>query len=374
MDFADSKARATKCVACPAALGDHLCVLQYSMSRRCEICNLMIMSLSALRPMWAAASAVLYTAVVAGATRCLSIVRAAPVAPAQQAQSLSNPAMCCRGHALTVATVDEHHCWIGLPQAWVNSAFDSHDLPCAVRVRATGGAAPADALLSWRGDCSRRDGTVQVPRALARACGLQDGSEVTADIVPKLRTATTVHLTAASAEDWGVMETEAELLTKSILEQMKAVRAGDHIPVWIRRQSSVTVKVVSAEPDSAVALASDSILSIQPPDVPAGTGAAQSISAADAAAANGRADSASSEAPEDVMQKIMQQLRERGDRALADGASLLSDGGNKPHKHISGPVRLRVHVRVADGWCCAYRLCESAVPCLLLTFGAADMC
>lgn len=75
-------------------------------------------------------------------------------------------------------------------------------------------------------------------------------------------------MTVASIDDWDVIESNASNLTAALLHQLKVVRKGDTVPIWIRGQSSVDVTVVTAQPADAVILSNDSIVSVEPPATP----------------------------------------------------------------------------------------------------------
>jgi antitoxin component of MazEF toxin-antitoxin module len=181
-------------------------------------------------------------------------------------------------------------------------------------------AAPEkDWIVSWQGDITKQASEIEVPAALAEALQLSQGDQVSIDVVEGCHAATLVYLEAASKDDYDVVETEAELLTKSILQQMKAVRQGDIIPIWIRGKSSARVRVLSTSPACEVLLTNDTIVSIKPPDA-----AGNLISKVD--------DSNVSDAD-----KVANML---------NGVN-----GNTKPKRVTGPLRLRVLV-CSNSTCC----------------------
>lgn len=234
---------------------------------------------------------------------------------------------------MTVNTVAASDSWVALPQAYVNSYMDSVAFPCALRLRSP--THPArDWLVSWQGATSSRASALDVPAALAAAAGLRQGDPVTCELVEGLPEATVVYVEAATPDDWAVIESEAELLTEAILQQMKAVREGDTVPVWIRGRSSVAVRVLSAAPSAAgVLLANESIVTVKPPDADAGPSAAsQAHGAAEGEEASSDTDSDRDAAPAKPGAAVMDAL---GGLSIKD----------LTQRRLTSPLRLRVQVR-----------------------------
>jgi hypothetical protein len=166
---------------------------------------------------------------------------------------------------LSIRLVPEHHSWVGLPQSVVNH-YLQQNLPIQAIFRLVcQGESGRDVLVAWNGLTCGGNECIEVPRALALACGLREGDVVVPEPVTNLPHASMVHVTAASLDDWEVMEVNAEHLTQALLQQLKVVRKGDTLPIWIRGQSSVTVKVEAVSPADIAVLQNDSIVSIQPP-------------------------------------------------------------------------------------------------------------
>ena len=240
----------------------------------------------------------------------------------------------CRD-ALSINTVAASDSWVALPQAYVNSYLDTVTFPCALRLRSA--AHPGrDWLVSWQGATAGSASTLDMPAALASAAGLRQGDPVAFELVPDLPEATVVYVEAATPADWSVIEAEAELLTEAILQQMKAVREGDTVPVWIRGRSSVAVRVLSAAPAATgVLLANESIVTVKPPDRDAEPSlAAQAEGAGDGKAAasddSGSESDCSAAAPAKPNAKS------------AAGALSISD---LTQRRLTSPLRLRVQVR-----------------------------
>jgi hypothetical protein len=177
-------------------------------------------------------------------------------------QPLPQPA--CR-EELNLEPIHAPHSWVTLPQAYVNAYIGRLALPAALRLRSPGHPG-RDWLVSWQGAASPSANSLQMPSAFASACGLHPGDLVTVEVEANIPEASIVHVAAASAEDWLVVQANAEHLTSAMLEQLKVVRKGDTLPIWIRGQSSVCVTVLSATPADTVQLTNGSIVSVQPPE------------------------------------------------------------------------------------------------------------
>lgn len=166
---------------------------------------------------------------------------------------------------LRVRLVPLPHNWIKLPQSYVNHFLElKKDLQAVFRLKRVP-AAERDCLVAWNGLVCHEPGSIEIPQALASGLGLHEGDVVDPEHVTGLPKATLVHVTVASADDWAVIESNAANLTAALLQQLKVVRKGDTLPVWIRGQSSVDIRVVSAQPADAVVLSNDSIVSVEPP-------------------------------------------------------------------------------------------------------------
>lgn len=173
----------------------------------------------------------------------------------------------CRAN-LRVRLVPLPHNWIKLPQSYVNHFLElKKDLQAVFRLKQTA-EANRDYLVAWNGLVCHEPGCIEIPQALAGGLGLHDGDVVEPEHVTGLPKATLVHVTVASVDDWAVIESNAANLTAALLQQLKVVRKGDTLPIWVRGQSSVDVRVVSAQPADAVVLSNDSIVSLEPPAPP----------------------------------------------------------------------------------------------------------
>ena len=274
----------------------------------------------------------------------------------------------CSG-TLTVETVHAPHAWVALPQAYVNAYMERLNLPVALRLRVSNASdSTTDALVSWQGDVASKANSIEVPAALAAAAGLRAGDAVSMEVQKGLPDAAIVQVAAASAEDWLVVEANAEHLTQAMLSQIKAVRVGDKVPVWIRGQSSVTVTVLSATPADAVVLTNGSTITIQPPEgkpqAEAADGTAEPTTETPAGAAgsgdaraNGHAGASGSGARLEGAGQAgvngssgLYGATDSSDAVLTGGTAGASEAlaailNSKPKKKLTGLLRLRVHVR-----------------------------
>jgi antitoxin component of MazEF toxin-antitoxin module len=209
---------------------------------------------------------------------------------------------------------------VALPQAYVNSYIDDLSFPAVLRLSRPS-QPEKNWIVSWKGDVTKRASEIEVPASLAEALQLHQGDQVSFQIVKGCPEATLVYLEAASKDDYDVVETEAEVLTKSILQQMKAVRQGDVIPIWIRGKTFVHVTVLTTKPDHEVLLTNDTIVSVKPPDAASMRDTGSDTSKAEQLARDGKG---------------------RSEKIASAGNGLHSD---KPRR-LTGPLRLRVQV-----WC-----------------------
>ena len=250
---------------------------------------------------------------------------------------LTIPADCSAGTTLTVDTFHAPHSWVALPQSYVNSYIETETLPAALRLRSASRSA-TNVVVSWRGDASTSSSSIQIPTALAQAAALSTGDEVMFEVLRDPPDADIVHITAASADDWSVMEANAEHLTTTMLEQLKFVRKGDKLPIWIRGQSSVTCEILSCTPEDTVAMTSGSIVSVQAPETP--------DVASDKLEQSAQEMKMSGNEEQDAAQSALDQLTQ-ATGGTVDGSvleELIKQTPKSTSKRISGPLRLRVQV------------------------------
>jgi antitoxin component of MazEF toxin-antitoxin module len=257
---------------------------------------------------------------------------------------------------LAVEIVHAPHSWVALPQAYVNAYMERLTLPVAFTLHQAGSSGRG-ALVSWQGDASASANAIEVPVALAGALELQSGDKVSLEVEANLPEASIVHVAAASKEDWAVIDVNAEHLTTAMLSQLKAVRVGDQVPVWIRSQSSVTVKVLSATPADAVVLTNGSIVSIQPPEEPA-------ASTTTFGGANPTADNATEAQPQSPgtdaangSDLTSRKNKDENVNAKADAQPV--------RKKVEGPLRLRVQVRASSSGTYRYTMRLQQFQCRL---------
>lgn len=167
--------------------------------------------------------------------------------------------------SLRVRLVPLPHNWIKLPQSYVNHFLElKKDLQAVFRLKRVATDAN-EFVVAWNGLVCHDPGCIEIPQALASGLGLHDGDVVDPEHVTGLPYASLVHVTVSSADDWAVIESNAASLTTALLQQLKVIRKGDTVPIWIRGQSSVDVRVETAEPADTVILTNDSIVSVEPP-------------------------------------------------------------------------------------------------------------
>ncbi|GAA5844698.1 hypothetical protein JCM11251_007352 [Rhodosporidiobolus azoricus] len=84
--------------------------------------------------------------------------------------------------------------------------------------------------------------------------GLKEGMTVDIELLRELPSATTVNVTPLSADDWEILETNAEFVEMFLLNQVRAVKDGMVIGCWVRGTTLVRFVVDSVSPDASPAL------------------------------------------------------------------------------------------------------------------------
>ena len=234
------------------------------------------------------------------------------------------------------------HNWVELPQTLANSLLGSNTSGLLIlRLRYVTNA-DREFYVAWNGIPCREAGCIVVPSKLGEALGMQDGHIVNPEVASGLPVASQVHATVASVDDWEVVESNAEQLSKQLLQQVQVVRKGDTLPIWIRGQSSVNVVIQSAQPADIVLLKNNTIVSIEPPARKTGPGG------------DNATDSTNDREPSN---NASSDTRIRSDRMLADVLRSHQAPG------ISGPVRLRVKVLLLSAFPQADLAFFHAMPC-----------
>ncbi|KAK4055252.1 Peroxisome biosynthesis protein pex1 [Microbotryomycetes sp. JL201] len=90
--------------------------------------------------------------------------------------------------------------------------------------------------------------------------------QVSIELLRDVPTATTVNVTPLTADDWEILETNAEYVETHLLSQVRAAKEGMTIGCWVGGKTLVrfAVESISPAPTSAVLLAADTELIIAP--------------------------------------------------------------------------------------------------------------
>ncbi|KAM0793415.1 hypothetical protein ACM66B_000866 [Microbotryomycetes sp. NB124-2] len=96
--------------------------------------------------------------------------------------------------------------------------------------------------------------------------GFVEGAQVSIELLRDLPTATAVNATPLTADDWEILETNAEFVETHLLSQVRAAKEGMTIGCWVGGKTLVRFAVDSVSPasTSAVRLAADTELIIAP--------------------------------------------------------------------------------------------------------------
>ncbi|GAA6059881.1 hypothetical protein JCM10212_007086 [Sporobolomyces blumeae] len=107
--------------------------------------------------------------------------------------------------------------------------------------------------------------------------GLVEGMQVSIELMRDLPVANTVNVTPLSADDWEILETNAEFFEMYLLNQVRAVKEGMVVGCWVNGSTLVRFVVDSTEPEaySAVLLTSSTELIVAPKSRHAPPAAAQ---------------------------------------------------------------------------------------------------
>ncbi|ORY80196.1 P-loop containing nucleoside triphosphate hydrolase protein [Leucosporidium creatinivorum] len=84
--------------------------------------------------------------------------------------------------------------------------------------------------------------------------GLAEGTQVSIELLRDLPTATSVSVTPVSADDWEILETNAEFVEMNLLSQARAVKEGMSIGCWVGGTTLVRFTVDSTSPSASPAL------------------------------------------------------------------------------------------------------------------------
>ena len=125
------------------------------------------------------------------------------------------------------------------------------------------GQRPKEWGCAWAGGASRDATSVEVPSAVAAAAGITDGARCAVRAVG-CPPAQSVVVEPASADDWEVLEQNADYVEGQLLQQVGVVVEGQPFPVWIRGQSVLTLRPVSVVPGPMAQLTAGSEVAIAP--------------------------------------------------------------------------------------------------------------
>eukprot|EP00897_Mesotaenium_endlicherianum_P010208 jgi/Mesen1/9215/ME000591S08541 len=213
---------------------------------------------------------------------------------------------------LVVQLVPEQTCFVALPQSLLAllSQDGLPDVPLILELRARPArgkgrdqgrpaAEPGQAgaqtrtarwHLAWMG-AAARGGALEVPAKLAERMGLTDGTRVKVRLrkAQEVAQAERVMMEPASEDDWEMLQLNQAHLEDSILSQVAVLEEGQLLPIWVRSQACLTLRVLSCTPSPLVRLGPGSDLVIAPKErkkqEPKGTGGSNSQAGGRAGAA-----------------------------------------------------------------------------------------
>ncbi|GAA5897416.1 hypothetical protein JCM6882_001881 [Rhodosporidiobolus microsporus] len=113
----------------------------------------------------------------------------------------------------------------------------------------------APVSLSSRGNPAPADRVEMDPQfAQMLNLGLKEGMTVNIELLRELPSATTVNVTPLSADDWEILETNAEFVEMFLLNQVRAVKEAMVIGCWVNGTTLVRFVVDSVSPSASPAL------------------------------------------------------------------------------------------------------------------------
>ncbi|KAI9345328.1 P-loop containing nucleoside triphosphate hydrolase protein [Obelidium mucronatum] len=94
--------------------------------------------------------------------------------------------------------------------------------------------------------------TIELEVSLANELGIREGDRASVSLLTNVPKATTVNVAPATADDWEILELNAEYLETEFLKQCRAICMGQVILLWIRKQTMIRLRVVSVTPNEPV--------------------------------------------------------------------------------------------------------------------------
>jgi len=82
-------------------------------------------------------------------------------------------------------------------------------------------------------------GSLEIDPQFAREIGLPEGQTVQLQLLNSLPNCTTVNVSPVSADDWELLEANAEFVESHLLSQVRAVRVGQTVCVWVGKGRSL---------------------------------------------------------------------------------------------------------------------------------------
>lgn len=148
----------------------------------------------------------------------------------------------------------EKSSWIGLPPSMAGRLLSQGTLPLTFRLQLYAGPGVpigSPRFLAWSGGVSEM-GKVSISSRLGTILHLPEGAPVALVPMEGLQEATSVIVEPASADDWEVVEMNAQMLEDSLLAQCGVVSMHSPLAVWIQGQIiALNVSKIDPEGDAA---------------------------------------------------------------------------------------------------------------------------
>eukprot|EP00002_Diphylleia_rotans_P017429 TRINITY_DN3387_c0_g1_i1.p1 TRINITY_DN3387_c0_g1~~TRINITY_DN3387_c0_g1_i1.p1 ORF type:complete len:1119 (+),score=244.04 TRINITY_DN3387_c0_g1_i1:44-3400(+) len=110
------------------------------------------------------------------------------------------------------------------------------------------------ACVSWAGEFSNEPDYIHVPVKFGELLGLHPNQEISLLHLPNVPPAEQVFVEPLTSDDWEILERHGNYLEEQMLNIACAVFEGLTLPIWIRHNTLLLVKVVSCRPTPCVRL------------------------------------------------------------------------------------------------------------------------
>ncbi|CAG2106018.1 unnamed protein product, partial [Medioppia subpectinata] len=136
-------------------------------------------------------------------------------------------------------------CFISIPKKWINKTNDKISI---FRIKSLREEESEEVVMSWSGDTTQSDNTIQVNGLFANKLGFSHKQQVLVTYVPNpsangITNAFKCYLKPISDNDWQILSMNSAFIETNLLNQIRVLALGQIFPVWITNQSNVCLFV-----------------------------------------------------------------------------------------------------------------------------------